>query len=240
MRETFQHYLPRLFAHEGGYVDHPRDPGGATNYGITIATLRGWRSAPVSKTDVRLLTKEEAGRIYKIRYWDAIGADHLAPGVDAALFDIAVNSGPGRAKQWAPLADGKGAVLAIRAICARRRAFFRSLRTFDVFGKGWMRRVNEVEAWAIAWAVRQQGKPAAPVLDLEARASLKKSKAAGGGAVVAGGSAVAAPRTELAANVDWVALALIGGGVLLGIAYLGYQAWAHKGRAKALRDGKGL
>lgn len=236
MRETFSAYMPQLFKHEGGYVDHPRDPGGATNLGITLATLREWRGQPVSKADVRALTKAEAERIYKDRYWNRIGGDGLLAGPDAMLFDVAVNSGVGRARQWMPLIQGKDAVAGVKAIGARRRAFFRSLPTFDVFGKGWMRRVNEVEAWSLAWALRWQGKPVAPVLEKEAAQAKRNSQAAGGGAVATGGGAIAAPQAEAVAGVDWFALAAVGVPVAMLFGFLIFQAMMQGHRAKAMQE----
>ncbi|MFN8988740.1 MAG: glycoside hydrolase family 108 protein [Betaproteobacteria bacterium] len=236
MRETFLAYMPQLFKHEGGYVDHPRDPGGATNLGITLRTLYEWRGRGVTKHDVKTLTKDEAERIYKARYWDAIKADGLLAGPDAMLFDVAVNSGVGRAKQWMPIIAGKSAAESVKAIGSRRRAFFRSLRTFDVFGKGWMRRVAEVEAWSLAWAVRWQGGAVKPVLEKEAEHSRRNSQAAGGGAVATGGGAIAAPQAEAAAGIDWLALAAVGVPIALLFAFLIYQALMQGARAKAMKE----
>lgn len=236
MRETFPAFMPQLFKHEGGYIDHPRDPGGATNLGITLATLRNWRGKPVSKADVRALTKDEATAIYRKEYWDRIGGDGLLAGPDAALFDVAVNSGVGRARQWAPLLQGKSATDGVKAICARRRAFFRSLSTFDVFGKGWMRRVAEVEAWSLAWAVRWQGGAVKPVLEQEASKAKKQSNAAGGGAVATGGGAVAAPQAEAVASANWLAIAAVGVPVAILFGFLIYQAVMQSARAKAMKE----
>lgn len=152
MKDTFEAYLPELWKHEGGYVNHPDDPGGATKYGITQRTLEAFRNRPVSEYEIRNLGKSEAAVIYRKRYWNAIGADDLPAGVDALAFDIAVNHGVGRWKQWQGLAKGLSPADAIRAITERRRRFYRSLRTFPTFGRGWMRRANEVEAWALKWA----------------------------------------------------------------------------------------
>jgi len=162
---TFKEILPHLFGHEGGYADHPRDPGGATRYGITSATLSSWRGRTVTKTDVRRLTRDEAAAIYKARYWDAIRGDDLPAGVDYCVFDAAVNSGPARAAKWLQAAarvaqDGAIGPLTIAAACALdpaglvddlcdvRLAFLRGLSTWPVFGRGWERRVEEVRTIA--------------------------------------------------------------------------------------------
>jgi lysozyme family protein len=234
MRQTFDQFLPQLLKHEGGYVDHPRDPGGATNLGVTLATLSRWRGRPVSKAEVRALQKDEAGQIYRDWYWNKIDADSMLAGPDAALFDVAVNSGPGRAKSWAPLTVGKDAVVAVKAVCARRRAFFRSLRTFDVFGKGWMRRVNEVEAWSIAWAVKVQGGNVRVALDNEAKVSDRKASTAGATAGAGGtGTVATAPQ---AAQIDWITLIAVGVPVVLALSWLVYVAVSNLSRASAMKE----
>lgn len=236
MRQTLPAFMPQLFKHEGGYVDHPRDPGGATNLGITIETLRRWRGKAVTKADVRALTKDEAERIYKAFYWDKIGGDSLLAGPDAALFDVAVNSGVGRARQWLHLINGKSPVDGVKAVCARRRAFFRSLRTFDVFGRGWMRRVNEVEAWCIAWALKVHGQGFRPTLQKEAAQSKAKATASGAGATGAGGAVVAVPQTDMATGIDWIVLLSVATPVAILFAFLLYQAMSQSARAKAFEE----
>lgn len=188
MRETFNAYFPELIKREGGYVDHPRDPGGATNWGITLATLQAARSKPVSKQDVRNLTQVEARSIYRANYWDAIKADDLPAGLDALAFDIAVNHGVGRWRQWAPLAKGLSPQDAIRAITERRRRFYRSLPTFKTFGKGWMRRADGVEAWALRWA----DKHVEDVVSEPKPKTMATSKI-GNGSILLGGAAAANP-----------------------------------------------
>lgn len=166
MKSNFDACLAHTLRYEGSYVDHPADPGGATNYGITFATLKAWRGKPITKADVRALTKVEAGEIYRNKYWNAVRGDDLPKGVDMAVFDWAVNSGPGAAikalqKTLGLTADGYiGAVTLrevakadpatlVRSLCDRRGSFFQSLKTFRVFGRGWMRRVTEVKAAAL-------------------------------------------------------------------------------------------
>lgn len=160
--QNFAKSLELALAHEGGYVDHPKDPGGATNLGITIGTLSAYRGQKVSKAEVKALTKAEASDIYRAQYWLTVKGNDLPPGLDYAVFDYAVNSGPGRAvkdlqRVLGVAADGvigahtldairKADVAAtIKALCARRLAFLKSLKTWSTFGKGWQRRVNGVE-----------------------------------------------------------------------------------------------
>lgn len=166
---NFKDCLRFTLKYEGGYVDHPADPGGATNLGITIGVLRSWRGEAVTKADVRSLTLNEAGQIYKARYWDKVEGDKLPPGVDLVVFDYAVNSGPARAakalqKVVGVAADGVIGMDTIRAVhartprdvikglCAERLRFVKGLRTWATFGKGWGRRISAVQLAALRMA----------------------------------------------------------------------------------------
>ncbi|MBX9759658.1 MAG: hypothetical protein K2Y29_12865 [Beijerinckiaceae bacterium] len=176
--ERFAMCLAFTLKHEGGYVDHPADPGGATNLGVTRATLEKWRGAPVTKAHVRALTREEAAQIYRRLYWEPAGGDHLTSGVDAVVFDWAVHSGPRRAvralqKVLALNADGApGPALAralvyadpaqtVASLCRERRMFLARLKGFPVFGRGWSRRVDALEKMALVLARNAPAPPAA-------------------------------------------------------------------------------
>lgn len=167
--ENFELIMDQIFRHEGGYVDHPSDPGGATNMGITIGTLRDYRGTAVTKADVRSLTKAEAREIYRKRYWDVVSGDELPSGVDLCTMDSAVNSGPSRGARWlqrAVGADPDGAVgtrtlsavegvepsVIVNRMCDDRMNFLRGLKTWPTFGRGWTRRVEEVRAMALELA----------------------------------------------------------------------------------------
>ena len=93
MEPNFARCMAFVFEREGGYVDDPDDPGGATNLGITFATLKAWRHGAVTKADVRSLTKAEATRIYHANYWLPALCDRLPGGIDLPVFDAAVNMG---------------------------------------------------------------------------------------------------------------------------------------------------
>lgn len=169
--KRFDICLEEVLRHEGGYADHPDDPGGATNMGITHKTLAGWRGVSpwwaLGKDEVRRLGRAEAAAIYRQNYWDRINADALPAGLDLAVFDFAVNSGPDRAVRvlqvelavaadgiigpvtLAALASRKTAEL-VEALCDRRLAFLNALSTFPVFGRGWTARVAAVRAAALA------------------------------------------------------------------------------------------
>lgn len=168
MHENFDKSLDLVLYHEGGYVDNPHDPGGATNMGITLSTLRAWRGRDVTKGDVLDLTKTEAGRIYKAKYWDNIRGDELPAGLDYAMFDFAVNSGIRRAAKFLQRllgvkADGILGPMTLRALthssrsvewliahlCQRRLSWLHRLGSFRYFGKGWTRRVRGVQQKAL-------------------------------------------------------------------------------------------
>lgn len=166
---TYDDALRRLLAHEGGYSNHPADPGGPTKYGITLSVYRRYAKPDATPADVRAMTVTDAKAIYRARYWNALRCDELPAGVDYAVFDYGVNSGVARAarvlRHVVGAARGQGvdaAVLAavrrreartlINAICDERLAFLKRLKTWAVFGRGWSRRVAEVRAAALALA----------------------------------------------------------------------------------------
>ena len=155
--------------HEGGYVDHPSDPGGATNLGVTIGTLSLWLGRPASKSEVRALTRDTVAPIYRKNYWDRIRGDELPAGIDYAVYDFAVNSGPKRGAQALQRAIGVaddgviGSVTLanvaarpvdqiVQRICDDRMTFLRRLSTWKTFGKGWTTRVQGVLREALAMA----------------------------------------------------------------------------------------
>ena len=167
MRHNFDECLALTLSAEGGFADHVDDPGGATNMGITRATLAGVRGHAVSKADVRALTRTEAVEIYRKIYWSQIRGDELPPGVDAVLFDHAVNSGAKsavRALQGALGFKQDGVITRrcvsaalssdyaalVRSLCAARMNFLRRLSTWLVFRRGWTARVETLERAALA------------------------------------------------------------------------------------------
>lgn len=168
MRSTYDVCLPLLLVHEGGYTNHPSDPGGPTNFGITIADYRKYLKPDATAADVRAMRLDDAKTIYRDKYWNAQRCDALPAGVDYATFDYGVNSGIGRSgkvlRRVLKLPDDSSvvsdAVIAaaqsvdgrsvIAAICNERLRFLQSLRTWPVFGAGWGRRVAEVKSAALA------------------------------------------------------------------------------------------
>jgi lysozyme family protein len=165
----FDRCLAEVLRLEGGYADDPRDRGGPTRFGITLASLGEARGRPVSADDVRRLTPAEAGSIYRTRYWTPMRCADLAEGVDLMAFDAAVNMGTAGAARLlqAALAVKADGVIGPATVEAARRAFapvlirqaadlrrarYRSLAGFAAFGAGWLNRVDTVEALALALA----------------------------------------------------------------------------------------
>jgi lysozyme family protein len=149
---NFERAFPLTLKHEGGYVDHPKDPGGATNLGVTIGTLSDWLGRKATKAEVKALTPAKVKPIYRKNYWDAIGGDRMEPGFDYACYDFAVNSGPARAIRYSKDIKGASPEARIKALCAARLTFLKGLSTWPTFGKGWARRVADVEREALKMA----------------------------------------------------------------------------------------
>jgi lysozyme family protein len=168
MKSNYQKCLAFTLQFEGGYVNHPRDPGGETNKGVTKRVYDAYRTRKGKAVQsVRNISDAELQEIYKRQYWDAVHGDELPIGVDACVFDLAVNSGPGRAvKQLqqalgvkvdgnlglatVAAANGMSRTILINALIDRRNAFLKSLGTFPTFGKGWMRRTAALRKAALA------------------------------------------------------------------------------------------
>ena len=165
MKENFDAALKAILHHEGNFVNHPKDPGGMTNLGVTKRVWEEWLGRDVTEQEMRGLTPEKVGPMYKAKYWDKVRGDDLPAGVDYAVFDAAINSGPGRAAKWlqecvgavpdgaigpgtlGKVAEADPAEL-LSKYQARRLAFMQSLPTWETFGKGWGRRVTEVASAA--------------------------------------------------------------------------------------------
>ena len=158
--------MSMLLAHEGGYVNHPSDPGGMTNLGVTKRTYDEYHGTDVTEDEMKALTKADVEPIYRRNYWDRCRCPDLPTGVDWAVFDFAVNAGTGRAAkalQQAVEATQDGLIgpmtlikvkqvpveNIINRIAIYREQFYRSLKTFDTFGKGWLRRNDETREQAL-------------------------------------------------------------------------------------------
>lgn len=179
MDRNFKRSLELVLRFEGGYVNHPDDPGGPTNKGITLATYRRFVNASGTIADLKAITPQEVAKVYRHQYWDAIRGDDLPDGVDFATFDFAVNSGPKRAAQYlqrvvgakddgdigpATLAavKGKASATVINDLCDKRLGFLQGLKTWKTFKNGWSARVSNVRIEANKMAGQAAlGKPPA-------------------------------------------------------------------------------
>lgn len=133
---------------EGGYTNHPSDPGGPTNFGITIHDYRMYINKNGTAADVKNMTKAQAIKIYTDKYWRNAyyDCDKLAAGVDYSVYDFGVNSGPSRAKKFLDKAVGGTDEQTIIKLNDARLAWLKTLSTWSVFGKGWGTRVVGVKA----------------------------------------------------------------------------------------------
>lgn len=174
MKANFARALKAVLVHEGGYSNHPKDPGGATMQGVTQRVYDAFRAKRGEKPrSVKQIDKAELTEIYRAQYWNAVHGDDLPSGVDYAVFDLAVNSGPTRAikilqqslRGYSGRIDGQIGLATLRAVeedddndalidrmCDRRLKFLRALSTWPVFGKGWSKRVAGVRAMGKAMA----------------------------------------------------------------------------------------
>lgn len=185
MDRNFNRAVVATLKYEGGYVNDPQDPGGATNKGITIATFRRYIKPTGTIADLKALTTEQAKIVYKRQYWDAVLGSELPDGLDFAVFDFGVNSGPDRAIKYlqrivGAAQDGKIGPATLKAVRSvphakiindyqdARLAFLKGLKTWGRFGKGWGRRVQEVRSLALSMAANPSTaytpKPSVPEL----------------------------------------------------------------------------
>jgi lysozyme family protein len=159
VKDNWKKSFELMLASEGGYVNHPSDPGGMTNLGVTKRVWEEWVGRESNEKEMRSLTKEMVEPLYKRKFWDACRCDDLPIGVDYLVFDMAVNAGVGRSAKLLQQcvgvsADGAIGPITITAVKAQdpeelvekfseaRELFYRGLTTFDVFGKGWLNRVE--------------------------------------------------------------------------------------------------
>ena len=166
MQDNYEHCLEMILHHEGGYVNHPKDPGGETNLGVTKRVYEEWGG----EKDMADLLVEDVAPIYQKNYWDRCKCDDLPSGLDLCVFDFAVNAGPSRSAKFlqrliGTTVDGGIGPNTLKAVdnyveevgletaiedyqCARQE-HYEALDTFDTFGRGWTRRVEETTSSAL-------------------------------------------------------------------------------------------
>ena len=179
MDRNFARALALVLKSEGGWSDNPADPGGATMKGVTLANFRRYVKADATKDDLRHITDAQVATVYRRFYWDAVAGAEIPDGIDYAVFDFAVNSGPGRAAKYlqavvgvtqdgrigpatVKAAGAKPAGVVIDAICDARLAFLKRLSTWPVFGKGWSDRVKSVRFQSLILAGQGKSDALAP------------------------------------------------------------------------------
>ena len=167
MLSNWNNAFKLMLKSEGGFVNHPSDPGGMTNLGVTKATWENWVGRESDEAEMRGLTPEKVEPLYKKKYFDAVRGDELPMGLDYLMFDFAVNAGAGRAIKTLQTAvgvtpDGGFGPMTMAAVQAvdpnelierfsqAKEDFYRSLTTFATFGKGWLNRVADVKVKASA------------------------------------------------------------------------------------------
>jgi lysozyme family protein len=171
MDRNFARALALVLKSEGGWSDNPADPGGATMKGVTLANFRRYVKADATKADLRKISDDQVATVYRRFYWDAVLGAELPDGVDYAVFDFGVNSGPGRAAKYLQaivgvVQDGRigpatiAAVKAkppgvvIDALCDARLAFLKRLTTWGTFGRGWSDRVESVRKVSLSLTIQ--------------------------------------------------------------------------------------
>lgn len=177
MKENFSKFMPHVLEYEGSdYEDHPEDPGGPTKFGITIydiANREGISHVNIKKNWTKLknlvksLTKEQALKIYKTKYWDKVKGDQLPSGIDCIICDHGINAGPSKSIRIAQEVlgieiDGRLGPKTLESLkkaepkkfiaefSEGRRNYYKSLPHFKTFGKGWLNRVNKCELFVIS------------------------------------------------------------------------------------------
>lgn len=229
---------------EGGWSDHKADPGGKTMYGITEAVYHAWlKGRGLTVKPVRNISLSEAKLIYREQYWRPTAEKFdLFPGVDLAVYDAAVNSGVSRGIKWLKASAGSNDhSVTVKRVCRARLSFMQSLKIWKTFGKGWGRRVADIEARGVVMAVTAMGASTAAVMTIvedskveatkSAATSDKIAKATGTGAAASGG----APAAVDASTFDNTTMLLLGA-LCAALLLVAVVAIAKKKQAKAREE----
>lgn len=196
MESNYASSEARILVHEGGYTDgiHPFDPGGCTNFGVTIADAKRFWKSSATCSDVRAMPKPIALGIIKTQYWDVLNCDNLPSGVDDAVVDYGYNSGNSRAGKvlrrllgmpatdWHVTAEviaeakRRDSVALINAICDERMKFLEGLAIWPTYRGGWTTRVKEVRQFATQLASHDASPVSIPVPEPPAAPALPSGK----------------------------------------------------------------
>lgn len=245
MNDRFDACHPITAGWEGGWSNHPDDPGGATMYGVIQKVYDAYRKRKgLPIRSVRLITRTEALEIYRAEYWEKCGAPTLFPGVDLAVYDASVNSGVSRSIKWLKASVGSNDhSVTVKRICRVRLGFVQSLKIWKSFGKGWGRRIADIEAKGVAMALTAMGVAMSAqkaAFAGEATAAKKSAKAnattaaASSGAAGAGGGVTVSPLDLQMSDQMVLAVVVV---ALIGYAlFLLVRARADKARADAYTE----
>ena len=265
MDRNFAKALSLVLKHEGGWADHPKDPGGATMKGVTLGTFRQYVKPNATKEDLRKITDQQIATVYRRHYWDKVAGAELPDGIDYAVFDFAVNSGPDRAAKYlqkvvGATQDGKigpATIKAVKAVlpanvihrlCDERLAFLKRItskgkRLWDTFGKGWSNRVRDVRTEALTMSGRPTPeKPAIieKVVEVEKpvvphSVESEVKKQTTGGGWLIGAGGAAGTVMTGAFGADWQTILAVGGVAIVALLLLFFMR--HKIVA-AIRDAR--
>lgn len=267
--QKYAEALRRVLVHEGGYANHPNDPGGETMKGVTYRVYNAYRQRKgLPPRSVRYISEQEIQEIYRLQYWNQCRADDLPAGIDYVVFDGAVNSGPKQSIIWLQAAlglpiDGVMGEATLSAaqnnfdhdqlvanICARRMGFLQRLNTWGTFGTGWTSRVSNVRAVGQAWASGSVGpQPIATVgagnkahpSDISNPSTL--TRVAGpvttGSAPVADPVLGAADRLQMLSGASHYIAYAVVALVVIGLGIWAYSYWKTE-RAKEARNGEAM
>lgn len=227
--------------YEGGYTNDSRDPGGPTNWGITIYDARAYWKKDATAQNVKEMPKGVAIDIYRQKYWAKMDCDADPAGVDFSTFDYGVNSGIGRAVPCRAANKNADIVEWVKGICADRLSFLHRLRTWQYFGKGWGRRVADVEARGVKMALQAQNLSNDAVNARLKEEGAKAVKQAKKEAVKTAGTVGAPSSTQIPdtpqhvdiSNLPHWALGLLAAAIVIAAIIFAYRWWAHTQRAAA-------
>lgn len=161
---NFKHCLDLVLKSEGGWVNHFSDPGGETNLGVTKRVWEEYVGHPVES--LKKLTKDDVAPLYELKYWRPCYGEVLPRGLDFVVFSMGVNAGPGRSikllqQSLGCVSDGvigprtrelisaSNPATLISKFSETRREYYRALKNFPTFGRGWLARVDKEESEAL-------------------------------------------------------------------------------------------
>lgn len=179
MQETYKEAIDFVFRYEGGYTNNPSDPGGPTNWGITLEDAKRYWLPSATAQDVASMPRSVADNIYFTHYASPIQYNSLPAGVDLSVLDYAVNSGVSRSihtlqglvnvpqdGQMGPITlkavGSKDPTTLINQIWDERLAFDKSLPTWSTFGHGWTARIEAGKKLALSMSANPVAKPSVP------------------------------------------------------------------------------